>query len=246
MRVMFQRPWHVLQIGMSTTLIEPSSGPFLEPKAHHHAFGIPGWLRVARDHHEGGTFGVAHDIATLAFGPGKLKPYEYFFMGLYEGERIDAAERRRFMGERARVVLHKEAIASEWLAVTYDKLLFLLAMRDQGLPVPDVRATFHPGRNFVDVACLSDADAVARWLREDAAHPFFSKPVESTGSAGTASIDAYDAVTDELVSADARRVSVEQFSCEVGRYRERGYLFQERIVTHPEIAPICGMGVPVC
>lgn len=143
-------------------------------------------------------------------------------------------------------VLHKEAIESEWLAVTYDKLLFLLAMRGQGLPVPDVRAIFHPGRNFADAACLNDTEAVARWLREDAAYPFFSKPVESTGSAGTASIDAFDVVADELVAADGRRVSVEQFSREVGRYHERGYLFQERIATHPEIAPVCGLGVSAC
>jgi hypothetical protein len=220
--------------------------PFLEPKARHHAFDIPGWLRVARDHHEGGTFGVVRDIATLAFGPGRLKPYEYFFMGLYEGERIDAAERRRFMGDRARVVLHREAIEIEWLAATYDKLLFLLAMRGQGLPVPRVHALFHPGRNFADARCLIDADALAGWLREEAAYPFFSKPVESTGSAGTASIDGYDAATDELVSADGRRVAVDRFAWEVTRYRERGYMFQERIATHPAIAPVCGKGVSAC
>jgi hypothetical protein len=236
----------MVQIAMNSPPTEPATGPFLEPKARHHAFDIPGWLRVARDHHEGGTFGVVRDIATLAFGPGRLKPYEYFFMGLYEGDRIDAADRRRFMGDRARVVLHRQAIESEWLAVTYDKLLFLLAMRGQGLPVPEVRAIFHPGRNFADAACLGDPDAVARWLREEAAYPFFSKPVESTGSAGTASIDAYDGAADALVSADGRRVSVEQFAREVGRYRERGYLFQERIATHPEIAPVCGPGVSAC
>jgi hypothetical protein len=90
----------MVQNRMNTPTTEPATGPFLEPKARHHAFDNPGWLRVARDHHEGGTFGVVRDIATLAFGPGKLKPYEYFFMGLYEGDRIDAAERRRFMGDR--------------------------------------------------------------------------------------------------------------------------------------------------
>ncbi len=104
---------------MSGAKNETEKRPFQEPKARHHAFDVPSWLRVARDHHEGGTYGVVRDVATLAFGPGRSKPYEYFFMG-----------------DRARVVLHRQVIESEWLAATYDKLLFPLAMRGRGLPVP--------------------------------------------------------------------------------------------------------------
>ena len=99
--------------------------PFLDPKARHHAFDIPGWLRVARERHEGGTFGIVRELVRLALGPGRIKPYEYFFLCLYEGDRLTPQERRTFMGDRARVVLHKQAIESAWLAATYDKLLFL-------------------------------------------------------------------------------------------------------------------------
>lgn len=219
--------------------------PFLDPKARHHAFDIPGWLRVARDRHHGGTFGVVRELVRLALGPGRIKPYEYFFLCLYESDRLSPEEKLTFMGDRARVVLHKEAIESAWLAATYDKLLFLSAMKGQELPVPQVRAVFG-GRRFADAARLSDGPALAAWLRDGAAFPFFSKPVESTGSAGTASIEGYDAASDELVSADGRRVTIEQFVREVTRYRERGYIFQERIATHPELRPVCGPGVSAC
>ncbi|MBT7612184.1 MAG: hypothetical protein HN577_03105, partial [Rhodospirillaceae bacterium] len=84
------------------------------------------------------------------------------------------------------------------------------------------------------------------WLRSTAIYPFFSKPVESTGSAGTASIDGYDHAADALFSADGREVPVKQFAREVTRYHERGYIFQERIATHPELEPVCGPGVSAC
>ncbi len=219
--------------------------PFLDPKARHHAFDIPGWLRIARERHEGGTFGIVRELVRLALGPGRIKPYEYFFMCLYEGDRLTAQQRRQFMGDRARVVLHRQAIESAWLAATYDKLLFLSAMKGQELPVPAVHAVFG-GRRLAHAARLADSPALAGWLREDAIFPFFSKPVESTGSAGTASIDGYDAATDELISADGRRVAVNQFVAEVARYRERGYMVQERIATHPELRPVCGPGVSAC
>ncbi len=219
--------------------------PFLDPKARHHAMDIPAWLRVARERHHGGTFGVVREIASLAMGPGRIKPYEYFFLCLYESDRLSPEQKRQFMGDRARVVLHKEAIETAWLAATYDKLLFLSAMKGQELPVPQVRAVFG-GRRFADAARLADGPALAAWLRGGAAFPFFSKPVESTGSAGTASIEGYDAAADELISADGRRVTVDQFVREVARYRERGYIFQERIATHPELRPVCGSAVSAC
>lgn len=219
--------------------------PFLDPRARHHAFDIPGWLRIARERHEGGTFGIVRDLVRLARGPGRLKPYEYFFLCLYEGDRLTPQQRREFMGDRARVVLHRQAIESAWLAATYDKLLFLSAMKGQELPVPALLAVYG-GRRFAAAARLADGPALAAWLRAGATFPFFSKPVESTGSAGTASIEAYDAASDELVSADGRRVGVAQFVAEVARYRERGYIVQERIATHSELRPVCGPGVSAC
>ena len=118
-------------------------------------------------------------------------------------------------------------------------------MKGQELPVPEVLAVYG-GRRLAAAARLADGPALAAWLRAGATFPFFSKPVESTGSAGTASIEGYDASSDELVSADGRRVAVEQFVAEVARYSERGYIVQERIATHPELRPVCGPGVSAC
>ncbi|MBN33334.1 MAG: hypothetical protein CMM46_00890 [Rhodospirillaceae bacterium] len=220
--------------------------PFLDPKPIPKPMEITEWLRGAREHHEGGTWGVVRDIMRAWRWPGRLKPYEYFMMGLYDAKRFTPEQRREFMGDRLRAMMRNKTLEREWLGVTTDKLLFLSAMKGQELPVPDVLAVYHPFRRYAQAAQLSDGAAVADWLRQGASFPFFSKPVEGTGSSGVASIEGYEPYNDCLISADGRRVPVEQFVKEIARYRERGYIFQERIVTHPDLEPVCGSGITGC
>jgi len=220
--------------------------PFLDPKPIQRPMDTTEWLRGAREHHEGGTWGVVKDVMRAWRWPGHLKPYEYFMMGLYDAKRFSPEQRREFMGDRLRAIMRNKALEWEWLGVTTDKLLFLSAMKGQELPVPRVLAVHHRFRRFADAAQLPDGEAVAAWLRDGASYPFFSKPVEGTGSSGVASIDAYDGSDDCLVSADGRRVPVSQFVGEIARYTERGYIFQNRIETHPELEPVCGRGITAC
>jgi hypothetical protein len=74
-------------------------------------------------------------------------------------------------------------------------------------------------------------------------YPFFGKPVAGIRSIGVGAVERYDAGGDALVFMGGKTLGIDGFVKELEAYRKQGYLFQEMLRPHPEIAALCGARV---
>jgi len=181
----------------------------------------------------------ARDFMRLHFGPGRLSLQEYYQFRLFDDSRYSLHEKRQFLGHKAQKKLYARHIPMHWRATVGDKIVFYALFSGLGFPVPRTAALLHPNREFGDTEILRDTAALEYHLRNPNNYPFFGKPVDGMFSLGVASAEAYDAESDSVVLSGDRRISVTDFVAATADYFGRGYLLQERLEPHPEIAPLC-------
>ena len=179
------------------------------------------------------------DFMRLHFGPGRLSLQEYYQFRLFDDSRYSADDKRRFLGHKAQKLLYARHIPMNWRATVGDKIVFYALFAGLGFPVPRTTALMHPHREFGDAEILRDTAALEYYLRDPHNYPFFGKPVDGMFSLGVACAEAYNAEHDCVVLSGSRRISVPDFVAAAADYFGRGYLLQERLEPHPEIAPLC-------
>ena len=197
-------------------------------------------MAIAREEYGKGLFAQVSEIAALAMGPGKLKPHDYYYYGLYDDSRFTPQARRAFVGKRVQDKIHLQCSARDWWAIVHDKLVCYAMLAGLGAPIPKTVALYHARREFAGVPVLHSADALAGHLRGGMAYPFFSKPVAGMWSTGAVLAESFDAASDSLVLSHGATTPVEAFVDAVGAYGPDGYLFQEPLRPHPTIRGICG------
>ncbi|HEX5437006.1 MAG TPA: sugar-transfer associated ATP-grasp domain-containing protein [Gemmatimonadaceae bacterium] len=180
------------------------------------------------------------EIWRLGHGMGKLTAQEYFSYRLYDDACFSKAAKARFIGKAAQDRILQRCTNAEWVSTAHDKLVFHALMREHDLPVPSIRATYHPYRTLCDATSLRTKAELAAYLREGAECPFFSKPFDGMYSVGSARVEGRDPASGELVTYSGVRCSVEEFADALDPYASRGYLFQEVKHPHERIADICG------
>lgn len=188
---------------------------------------------------------ILRDFAPLQAYPNRLLLIEYFGYRLFDWERVGPEDRRRFVGFLGQRAINRRLNrGARPPGLWGDKLLFDALMRGAGLATPPIRAVFAPGRSAPGAVALGDADAIAAWLRAGARYPLFGKPVRGEQSRGIASLDAYDAGADRLLFQQGAAMGVEAFARAVAEEtRADGYLFQDRLAPHPEIADVSAGGL---
>ena len=129
-------------------------------------FNLPRSLQLAAREHGKGAGAQVRDIWRLRFGPGKLRPDEYYY---YRSVRRPALHVRRQAqvprpGAR-RIGSIRRATPTEWWFVAHDKLVFYAMLAGQGLPVPQTRAIYHRSRRCAAAVRLAEPAALAAWLR---------------------------------------------------------------------------------
>jgi hypothetical protein len=197
-------------------------------------------LHTAMTRHGKTPWSQVREIWGLRYGPGKLRPDEYYYYGLYDDRRFTSAEKARFLGRAMQDRIIRQCNAGEWWFIAHDKLVFYALLAGLGLPVPATRALYHDAGRFAAVPVFADAEALATHLRAGMRYPCFGKPVAGIRSIGVAAIERYDAAGDALVFMGGRTLALDGFVKELGAYRASGYLFQEMLRPHPEIAALCG------
>lgn len=197
-------------------------------------------MAVARKECGKGLFAQVSEIAALAMGPGKLKPRDYYYYGLYDESRFTPQARRAFVGKRIQDKIHLQCSARDWWAIAHDKLVCYALLAGLGAPIPKTIALYHARRGFANVPVLRSADALAAQLRGGMAYPFFSKPVTGMWSTGSVLAESFDAASDRLVLPHGETAPVEAFVDAIAGYELDGYLFQEPLRPHPTIRGICG------
>lgn len=182
----------------------------------------------------------AREIWSLRRCIGRLAPREYYQFGLYDDARFSTVEKRRFIGaETANWMLHL-LNGRDWWAVRRDKLVLQSLLRGHGLPVAEVRATYHRYRHVAGAESLRTETELEAFLRSPRSYPCFGKPVVGGRGLGLVRLNAYDSATDQLLTADGRRFRTADMVASVAEYRQRGYLFQAVQHPHEHVRAICG------
>lgn len=197
-------------------------------------------MTVAKKEHGKSLFAQLGEIVSLALGPGKLKPRDYYYYGLYDDARFSAEAKRAFVGARVQRNIHLKSSARDWWAIAHDKLLCYALLDGLQAPTPKSVALYHRRRSFADVPVLRDGDALAAHLRGAMAYPFFGKPITGMWSAGSVLVERYDAASDSLVFSNGATATIDAFIAMAANFEQDGYLFQEPLVPHPTVAAVCG------
>jgi Sugar-transfer associated ATP-grasp len=203
-------------------------------------FNLPRSLQLAASAHGKSPGAQVMDIWRLRFGPGKLRPDEYYAYGLYDDRRFGLADKLRFLGRAIQDRIIRRCNAPEWWLLAHDKLVFYALLAGLGLPVPATRAVYHASRRLGAAVALAQPAALAAHLRLGMTYPCFAKPVTGIRSLGVAALEAYDAAADRIVLKGGQALEVEAFVGQLERYRAGGYLFQELLRSHPELEAALG------
>jgi Sugar-transfer associated ATP-grasp len=102
------------------------------------------------------------------------------------------------------------------------------------------RALYQAEGRFAAVPVFAEPAALAAHLRAGMRYPFFGKPVAGIRSIGVAAVERYDAAGDALVFMGGRTLALDGFVKEIEPYRKQGYLLQEMLRPHSEVAALCG------
>jgi len=210
-------------------------------------FDLASSMTLARDTRGKSFFAQVREIASLAFSRRRLTAVEYYRYGLYDDTRHDPVSKARFLGEECHMPLIRSICDLRWWAITDDKAIAHTLLQAAGAPVPELYAMLHPFRLAGSAPTLSDVEATAAFLRDGATYPFFGKPVSGVGASDVHLATGYDADTDELVFHDGTRRDVDGFAAHLwsveGQTQGDGYLLQEVLVPHPELARRTGPAV---
>ena len=170
---------------------------------------------------------------------------DYFRFRLYE-EPPFGGRKEDFAGWRMVQWLDKRLNGTMWRGIFEDKIVFHAVCALQGLPVPRVLAVYHPGGRRLQFApAIRDPASMIEFLRSGMHYPFFAKPVHGISGGGAAAVAGLDAATKELLLEDGRRIAVQAFvdrlaKPSVGVTPALGWLFQERLRQHTDVANLCG------
>lgn len=190
------------------------------------------------------------EIARLRAGPGRISGSHYYHYGLYD-DRLSFEEKQQFVNWDWDYLADRLNHPG-WAELCDDKLLTYAALRGLGLPFPEVRALYHPGgRKWGGAPAFASTRDLAGFLRSGMRYPAFGKPAHDRQGGGASAILGHDAGADELILGGGTRMAVEQYVREVparawqGVVNRRdgsrgGYLFQDHVVLHPDLARLTG------
>lgn len=184
----------------------------------------------------------AREMMALRRAEGKLSAEEYLGNRLFD-TRFSKDDKRRFLGIQAEVNMDRLCNPSfKGRAGVHDKIIFAAMMAELGFPVPRPLGFVHPTRSSFIARDLRDKEALLDFLRE-LDGPVFGKPVDSRWSLGTASLDGYQPDDDCVTLLGGEEIGADVFADQVMGFANKGYLFQERLVPHPEIARLAGPAI---
>lgn len=213
---------------------------FIELAREPENFDLAAWVMAAKKVHGKGYFAQLSEIRKLRRAPGMIVPQEYYIFRLYDDALFDDKAKLEFVGETARPAVYVHCNDRSWAEVEQDKLAASRLLECEGFATPRSFALLHPERRVEGVEALTTPEGCADYLRNGAAYPFFGKPLDACESVGVVAVDGYESDEDCVVLRDGRAVPVADFVAKVSHFLDNGYLFQERLDPHPEMAALIG------
>lgn len=174
------------------------------------------------------------EMLKLGIARNGLSPAEYCRYGLADHARNDRAARRSFLGSAGAASLQQ--LLPMPVPDASGKLRFERLMRAHGLPTTRTLARYGGHGPPDGVRHLADATALGRYLREAADRRLFGKPAVAAEGRGVVATDGWEPATDRLAIAADDAVPVVTLLRLLEPFERDGYLLQERLATHPELA----------
>lgn len=172
---------------------------------------------------------IGLDFLKLRKRLGKFRFYEYMLYELYDTERWTEEERGRFISAHVHWPVTHACNNRDWWAVTEDKWLSSVYLKQNGVPIPQSVAVFDQSAQlFPDVPKLRTAEDLKEFFSTCDSFPLFAKPIRGMWSAGAMRIPG---VTQTHVLVDGGdAVTYEELATTV--FADQPYLFQQCLVPH--------------
>jgi hypothetical protein len=202
---------------------------------------VPECMRFARKQAGKSYLSQIREMYGLSRGLGKISAHDYYYYNLYDDRKHKAEEKRRFLSDRIHPRIINACCDVHWWGMADDKLMAYALLNDLGVAVPKTIAAYHPGTRYCGkVPTLRNEGALARFLKDGAAYPFFAKKIGGVASYGAYLVDSLEADRQMLMLGDGRRLSADAFARNIAANGDDGYLFQEVLQPHPTVRAVCG------
>lgn len=172
----------------------------------------------------------------LRRGVGRLGFSEYLDFRLYQND-LSFEAKSEFGGWRAQAVLEEILVDTRSTILSIDKLSMYAMFHGYGFPTPAIRAVYRAQKPqpFIN---LDSREALASFLRDSGNLPVYLKP--SFGSYGRGNTLVKSVEGDTLVLGDGTTIPVEEFAKSIDDGRTFGWILQEALSPHAQIAEVCG------
>jgi len=172
----------------------------------------------------------------LRRGLGRLGFSEYLDFRLYQTD-LSFEAKSEFGGWRAQEVLEQILVDTHSTILTIDKLTMYAMFLGYGFPTPDIRAVYRAQRPqpFVN---LDTREALASYLRDPGNLPLYLKPSFGSYGRGNTLVKAVEG--DTLVLGNGTTVPIDEFTKSIDDGRTFGWILQEPLSPHAQIAEVCG------
>ncbi len=180
------------------------------------------------------------DIFRLKGGKTRLTAKEYYEFQVYHPDRTPA-QKREFVGEKGSFALNLR-LAPPGLTnmrnFLADKVGLTSMMGGLGLTTTRLQAAFAPTRGFGTLSTLRTPADVVRFLTSQARYPLFGKPVRGSQALGSVLIRKVDGAIATL--GNGQTITLSRLAEEVAQNTTYGYVFQDAVTPHPEVAMMTG------
>lgn len=183
---------------------------------------------------------IAREMLALRLGRNQLGFSEYFDYGLYSND-LSIQRKREFVGWRKFALLARVLVDDFSLFLSLDKSTSYALFKGHGLPFPEIKASFARPCSPKFCQSLNSINELEKFLREESSYPVYVKPSHGSYGKGNALLRCRDG--QELVFGDDSRMGITEYCTSLLGQVGLGWIFQEPLVPHNEIAQLCGQRI---
>ena len=184
------------------------------------------------------------EIARLGRGRGKLPPADYYSSGVYRQSK-SWPEKTYYVSDLSSYRVNRElqpAALSTHRAMFNDKMLSSFVLQAMGFPVSKTLAIYIKRPRYGDFPQITTREGLIAALSNPPDAGMFGKPIDGLQGIGAVSINRHLGAG-KLQLLSGRDVDVGDLADEILKRFPQGYLLQERLHMHPEIARRLGEAV---
>lgn len=170
---------------------------------------------------------------------------EYYKYGFHKIKNLDFATASSFIGipQFHKLAAELDDKHSTSRKIMDDKILSELAFHQAGLPTVKTIATFGVPQVLSEAKRLDKKESILAFFRESGNSSLFGKPPGGSKSNGILNIAQACDANGYTVFADGRKLPADAVAEAISSEFPNGYIFQERIVQHPQVRALSGDSV---